>query len=342
MASIGRRTAIGAAAIGMGASLAAGAAGAAAADPAKIDYRDTFTTQQPGSSSARLFDVAFADPDDPNAKPPVVSHVHAVLPEGARYDTTAVPRCTASDAEMMLQGTDACPAETRVGTVDFLVDSGAPPPTPDSERFTPVDITLFNAKDHAILLSRDSASGAYVVVRAPIDGGTLDIDVPPLPGTPPYGGADKREHAIVLARTGTQNGRRLSYITTPPTCPASGKWEFHIDYTFRDGRKQTVRDQTPCLPAAPARAALRLAMFRRQRGSAGQPLRIRVSSSRAAAGRATVMRGGRRVLRRKVVLHTGVNTLRLPALARGAYRLELSARVPGGETATRGAKVLVR
>ena len=37
-----------------------------------------------------------------------------------------------------------------------------------------------------------------------------------------------------------------SYLTTPPTCPASGHWETPISYWWADGTKDTVVTEQPC------------------------------------------------------------------------------------------------
>src|SRR4051812_33693879 len=84
------------------------AVAAAAAEPtARVKYSDAFTTRAPASPSGRVFYDEFFDARDASAKPPAVQHVHLQLPKGAHFDTAAVPRCTASDAELMAQGPSA-------------------------------------------------------------------------------------------------------------------------------------------------------------------------------------------------------------------------------------------
>jgi hypothetical protein len=91
-----------------------------------------------------------------------------------------------------------------------------------------------------------------------------------------------------------------------------------------------------------SRAPLRLALFRRQAAHAGSPVRVRVMSSRASTGTATIAGDGRTVARRKVKLHAGVNTVRLHGVPDGTYRFRLSARVPGGKPVSRSARLTVR
>jgi hypothetical protein len=232
----------GCAAIGIGALALVGAGVAPAADkPARIVYHDSFTTNRPGQPAGRVYSLVLSDPHDPNGKPPATAHIHTELPVGARYDTGAVPACSASDPELMLFGAAACPAASRVGGNRYVVDTGGP----EGHRYMHADMTYFNERGGIIILARDRDTGARLVVHAKVHGRNADIDVPPLPGTPPDGGASKSEHGWVLKRIGA-GGR--SFVTTPPTCPASRLWRFKFVYTFRDGRKQTVTSAQRCVP----------------------------------------------------------------------------------------------
>src|SRR3954447_23829815 len=196
-------------------------------------YQARFTTPAPGSPSGRLYEVDFVNPADPQGKPPSVQHVHLQLPAGARYDTDAAPQCHASDPELMAQGADACPASSRLGTNDLVFDTGI-----DAARFLNEDVTFFNEHDQLVILAQDRATGARTVTRGVVGRDTLDIELPMVPGSPPDGAADKSERAVFNAVGG--------YLTTPPTCPASGEWTEHVTYTFRDGVKQTVSGAMPC------------------------------------------------------------------------------------------------
>jgi hypothetical protein len=53
---------------------------------------------------------------------------------------------------------------------------------------------------------------------------------------------------------------------------------------------------------------------------------MRVYSSAPTTARLRIYRAAKRVHDRSVRLHHGVNTLRLPALAKGTYRLTLGGR----------------
>lgn len=286
------------------AATAAIAPAAAAKEPTvRVEYRDAFTTQEPGSPSGRVFYDEFFDAKDPNAKPPALQHFHLQLPKGARFDTTAVPICGATDAELMAQGEAACKPGSQVGTEVFAFDTGFDGPN----RIVTNDITFLNDPGEIIILTRERQTGTRVVVRGKLTEDTEDFDLDPLPGTPPEGGADKREDGTYPVSTGPE-GR--AWLTTPPTCPASGKWTFRVDYTFQNGEQVTKTSDSPCKQAAPARVTF----FHRQHG---RTMRVRAS----AATEATL-----RVANRTRALHLklGLNRVRLPHLARGTYRLTIT------------------
>jgi hypothetical protein len=225
--------------IGVGA-LATAAAGVAADRPARIVYHDAFTVTHPGRATARLYSTRLSAPGDPHGKPPPVAHIHTELPLGARYDGGAVPACTATDAQVMVQGAAACPARSRVGRNDFVIDTGLP----GAQRYLHEDLTYLNEPGGIKLLARDRTNGQKLVFHATVDGRSADVDMPPvLPGAPPDGGSPRSETAIVFKATGA-GGR--GFVTTPATCPRSRTWRFRFVYTFRDGRTQTVTSDQRC------------------------------------------------------------------------------------------------
>src|SRR3954453_14929956 len=268
---------------------------------ARVEYSDAFTTQAPNTPSGRVFHDEYFDARDANAKPPAVQHVHEQLPKGARFDTGAVPLCTASDAELMAEGAAACDPKSQVGSEVYSFDTGVDGPN----RIVTNDIAFLNNTGELIILSRERQSGTRVVVRGKLTRDTLDFELPPLPGTPPDGGADKREDGTYPV---------TGWLTTPPTCPASRKWTWRIDYTFRNGEKVTKTSDSPCNQP-------RIAFFHRQHGRS-----MRVYSSAPATARLRIYRSAKRVHDRAIRLHKGVNTLLLPKLRAGTYRLTLGGR----------------
>lgn len=292
----------------------------AAAEPtARVEYTDAFTTRAPGAPTGRVFYDEFFDAKDPQAKPPAVQHFHLQLPPGARFDTSAVPACGASDAELMAQGAAACAPGSEVGKEVFQFDTGF-----DGNRIVTNDITFLNDPGELIILTRERQTGTRVVVRGKLTAETLDFDLATLPGTPPEGGADRREDATYPVSIGP-SGR--AWLTTPPVCPASGRWTFRVDYTFRNGEKVTKTADSPCdRPGAPT-GTPKLTFFRSQHARAGRAGTMRVRASTATTAGLRV--AGRK---RSVALAPGLNRVKLPALRRGTYRVTLT---PAGGAARR-------
>jgi hypothetical protein len=207
-----------------------------------VSATDLWSTDAPVTSAGRNYSADFTNPSDTSAKPPALQHVHLQLPAGARFDTDAIPQCHASDPELMAEGAAACSDDTKLGTNKVVFDTGFP----GSNRFLNVSIVFFNEHDQLVILAQEEASGARTVVRGTVGSDTLDIDLPPLPGTPPDGAAEKSERAMFLARS-TSKG---NYLTTPPTCPSSRVWTERVTYSFRDGSAYTATAEIPCRPDA--------------------------------------------------------------------------------------------
>jgi hypothetical protein len=223
----------------------------AVSEPPRQTYSDRFTTDVPGATAGRTYAIDYVNPDDRGGKPHAFSHLHLELAEGARFDTSALPHCEASDAELIAAGASACPPESKVGKDETVLDTGFSGPG----RYFTIDFAFFNNKDELILLATVRENGARVVVRGRIGENTLDIENPLVPGTPPEGAAAKSQRGQFDPRSTVRDGRQLNYLTTPPTCPKSGLWVNRITYTYRDGIKQTAESESPCKrPGGPAAA----------------------------------------------------------------------------------------
>src|SRR3954449_3232819 len=220
--------------------------GAAAEPTASVEYRDAFTTKKPGAPSGRVFHDEFFNAGDRSGKPPPVQHIHIQLPHGARFDWRAVPPCPPPDAGPTAEGPSACPAGSKVGAEVYSFDTGVDGPN----RIVTSDITFLNNKEELIIVTRERQSGSRVVTRGKLGPETFDFDLPPLPGTPPDGGADKLEDATYPVSIGPSG---KGWLTTPRTCPRSRKWTFRADYTFRNGEKVTRTSKSPCKRPRPKR-----------------------------------------------------------------------------------------
>jgi hypothetical protein len=279
------------------AALVMGAQASAVSEPPRQTYDDRFTTGVPGAATGRTYTIEWFNPDDPEGKPHAFSHLHVELAEGARFDTTAIPQCKASDSELMAAGESACPADTKVATDETLIDSGFPGPG----RYFNIDFVFFNNQDELILLATVREGGTRVVLRGQVGKNTIDVEVPtPLPGTPPDGGAAKNQRGLWMPLSSVRDGKQVNYLTTPPTCPERGFWINRVTYTYRDGVEQTAESKSPCTrPAEPPAGDDRAPRIRAAgipRGCATRAFRARVRIADASRLRSARVRlGGRTV-----------------------------------------------
>ena len=215
-------------------ALACGAAGVAVASPQFAStLAFTFSSDVPGSPSGFDSLATFSDPGEPAGKPKELIRIRVGFHPGTRIDTTALPRCRASDRDVRLFGLRACPASTRLGIVHAVgvISTGL--------HFNPVG-HLFNARRAIIVVV--TVDGRYITsFRDDLTRDTLTVNfrIPPgislirfKPHIP--------RHFRKLA------GKRRAYLRTPPTCPATGAWTTTVVFFFRDGSNQELAAATPC------------------------------------------------------------------------------------------------
>jgi hypothetical protein len=303
------------------------AATAAGAPPRLATYVDRFTTDHPGASSGRHARTDIVSPTDRDGKPASFSHVHVQFAPGTVVDTGALPRCGASDAELMASGASACSRSSVVGKGFADLDTGVPGPN----RHILVDIVFVNARDQLVFVTTQRGNGARVILRGNYShGNQLDVDVPPIPGTPPDGAAETAERIDLAPHT--SGGR--AYVRTPPSCPRSGRWTNAVTYTFRDGVKQTFTTTSPCHARAGGhrkRLAVRVRGVPHRR-CLRRAFRVRVTAT-APARRLTLYLDGRRV--RKARAHRLTARIPVRSLRRGRHRLKAIARDGNGHAAVR-------
>ena len=315
-----------AAAIALLVLMQAAQAGAQSETPRQT-YSEQFTTDRPSAAAGRVYAIDWVNPSNPDGKPPAFSHLRVELAEGARFDTSALPYCQASDAQLMVAGRSACPEDSVVGIDETLVDTGFSGPG----RYVTSDFVFFNNRDEIILLSTVRENGARVVLRGRIGVNTLDLDVPPLPGAPPDGGAAKRQRGIFYPRSTRRDGRQLNYITTPPTCPGSGYWVNKVSYTYRDGVTQTAQSRSPCrLSAADRRRA------RTRRDVWAPRVRLRRVPTRRCTRRDFTVRAriGERGGLRRAVLYLDGKGVRVTSRRALRLRIRASRMRPGRHRVT--------
>ena len=204
-----------------------------------------FTTPQPGASSGTEWRLDYRDPNDPNGKPPAVASTVAVFPAGTLLDTGAPPQCKASDAEFVIQGTAACPSDTKVGGGTLEVDTGSLAGIP---RIVKNDVTNFNNQDESVLFTQSTNMPGIqtrTVTRAHVHGTTITTDIPPIPGAPPpdpFTALKSFQLSVPPRTVGTR-----AYVRTPPTCPTSGVWTFTLTFAYHDGVRDVVHTTSPCI-----------------------------------------------------------------------------------------------
>lgn len=206
-------------------------------------YGAQLTSDRPGSPTGFEQTIRYANPEAPDGKPFAVAEIAFSLPPGAVIDTSAPARCGAADAAFQLEGADACPPGTQVGTGSLSLDFGAGmDPVP---RVVENGVTFFNAEDELILFSESTNTGEPPIRNASrvevVDGRTFVSRVPPLPAAPPP------DPFAAVKEVTNRLGAREAYITTPPTCPAGGQWVITARFTYRDGVVETARSTTPCV-----------------------------------------------------------------------------------------------
>src|SRR3954467_11127780 len=161
----------------------------------------------------------------------------------------------ASDDELSTRGSDACPAETELTLGTLVGTTGFGPPVDPLVG----DDHVFNGPDQIIeVITFPGNSQAPAFARLKIQGSTLPAPPPMLPGGPPDGETAVRSIDFEIpVRTGA-GGR--TFITTPPSCPAGGRWSSAGTFGFADGTSDRVVSATPCASAAARPPAMRLSV----------------------------------------------------------------------------------
>jgi hypothetical protein len=204
-----------------------------------------FTTTQPGAPSGLTFKGTYHAAGNEQGDPPYMRKMVFYPPPGARYDTGVPDRCTASDMEIETQGPSACPAGSALGkgTSSGRVGGGA---------FSgDLDTFLFNNNNEQIIVGQTPL--LWTVARGRmLPDGSIEFAFPTcFPSADPPGCPVDD----VLQLGSTMNAPPYtkgagSYLTTPPSCPASGHWETPVRYWWADGSVDTAVTTQPC--AAPA------------------------------------------------------------------------------------------
>jgi hypothetical protein len=203
----------------------------------------TWTTTRPGAPTGYSMAVDFFDPADPNAKPHTLKTLIVRFPAGALVDTTALTQCKATDAELMLEGPAACPADSRVGGGTLVTDTGS---TNDSfPRYVTNDVTQFNNQDEVIGVAVSRTDPPVTAVsRSKLESNTSTTEIPFFLGSPPPEPFTAFRTMRISDPAIVRDGR--AYAQTPPTCPAGRFWKIEMTFVYYDGVSQTVVSHSPC------------------------------------------------------------------------------------------------
>ena len=157
-------------------------------------------------------------------------------------DTSIPGSCTASDAELIAVGGQACPRDSAIGGGIVTVDTGAPGPG----RIVTADVEFFNnataRRGEFIYVNTVRGTDARTVIRANVKRRKTVTNAGMLPGTPPDGGAIDTVD-LTVAAVHSHSG---DYITTLRRCPDRGFWKTKVRFTYADDVIQTVRDRSRC------------------------------------------------------------------------------------------------
>ena len=211
------------------------AAAPASADKGKLaDFDAAFTTRDASTASGMKVHVLLHRENDADAKPSPLRSAVIHLPPGTRIDTTALPQCKATDEELKLRGSDACPKDTELTVGSFSAITGFGPPVDPLAG----DDHVFNGPNQLIeVITAPGASASPAFDRLTIDGTTLTAHPPMAPGGPPDGESSVRSIDFSVPVRG-------SYITTPPLC--NGAWTASATFGFADGSSDTVKSASAC------------------------------------------------------------------------------------------------
>jgi hypothetical protein len=219
--------------------LAAAALVPASPAAANTEFSALLSTAKPATPAGLKVHLRFRAPDGSDGKASPLRSAVIRGPRGMRFDTTALPQCGASDAQLTALGSQACPAESRLALGAFSAMTGFGPPVDPLAG----DLHVFNGPDQIIeVITAPGTSASPAFDRLTIKGSTLTAHPPDAPGGPPDGKAAVRSIDYELAPV--VNGGR-SFLTTPPTC-RRGNWTITGTFSFADGTTDTVRSTTAC------------------------------------------------------------------------------------------------
>ena len=205
------------------------ASGLALASPQFSSTFDmTYLSRVPGAASGQVQAVTWSDPGAPAQVPKAIERIKLTFARGTVFDTSALPRCHASDAQLKAKGPKACPPASKLGSGHT---TGV---FPAGNEFV-TDVTLFNARGEIAVVVQ--LNGAVITeFRDSVKGRTIVVE-PVLPA-----GVSLKRLKIRIGPHSTGHGaKRRTYQRNPATCPKSGKWTTVARLTYTDGPRKPRR-----------------------------------------------------------------------------------------------------
>jgi hypothetical protein len=193
----------------------------------------TYLSRVPGGASGQVQEIAWSDPGAPARVPKAIEQIKLTFARGTVFDTAALPRCHASDAQLKAKGPKACPSASKLGAghTTGVFSSG--------DEFV-TDVTLFNARGEIAVVVQ--LNGAVITeFRDRVKGRTIIIE-PVLPA----GVSLKHLKVRIGPHSSGHGAKRRTYQRNPPTCPKAGKWTTVAHLTYTDHTSESHRSSTPC------------------------------------------------------------------------------------------------
>jgi hypothetical protein len=217
------------------AALALIAQPAAAGSRPRADFAMDFSAKRPNAATAIHLKILYKG-RDPQGKPSPIEKIVLKAPRGTRFDSSALPRCHASDQELLAYGDSACPAASRLGSGTLTAMTGFPGPGAT----VVTHVTIYNTATGNVELVKEASSGKPVATdRFRIEGRTWTAHPPDTPGGPPDGKTAVRRIDFTYAP-------KARWAVTPRGCPSSRSWRSGGAFTYADGVTAKVPDRTPC------------------------------------------------------------------------------------------------
>jgi hypothetical protein len=215
------------------------AAAARAATTPRGDFRLDFGVHKPGKATTLELHIRYKG-RDPAGKPSPIRHIVMRAPAGTRFDTTALPRCTAYDEQLRADGDSACPPGSHLGGGQLTAITGFGPPV---DPFA-TDVSIYNADSSFVEIVKDRTSGRPLATdRFQIRGSTWIGNPPATPGGPPDGQTAVRDVDFTYAP-------KAAWAITPARC-RTGRWRTSATFTYADGVTTTIRDSIACTRRRP-------------------------------------------------------------------------------------------